>query len=75
MKRLLSLALVAVMLLTLCLVLASCEKAVCDTCGEEFFAKEKNISGMFGNDVYTCNDCIEDYNDIKEGLEDIFGDK
>ena len=73
MKRILSLALVAVMLLTLTLALTSCEKVVCDTCGEEFFAKEENISGMFGKNIYTCDDCIEDYNTIIDGIGELFG--
>lgn len=74
MKKIISLVLVAVMLLTLCFALASCgEKAVCDTCGKEFRAKDDNIKGMFGKNVYVCNDCLEDVEDIKEGIGDLFG--
>ena len=73
MKRIISFALVAAMLLTLCLALTSCEKAECNTCGEEFFAKDKNISGAFGIEIYTCNDCLEDYEKVADGLGELFG--
>ncbi len=76
MKRVISLAMILVMLLSLCLVLASCgEKVECDTCGEAFRAKDKNTSEFLGVTIYTCNDCLEDIEDIKSGLSGLFGEE
>ena len=77
MKKIISLVLVAVMLLTLCFALASCgEKVKCSICKEEFRAKDKNVTAKIGDYVtYMCDDCLESANDIKDGLEGLFGDK
>ena len=52
---------------------ASISVPECNTCGEEFFAKDKNISGAFGIEIYTCNDCLEDYEKVADGLGELFG--
>jgi len=67
MKRILSLVLLAVMLVTLALSFVACgEKAECDFCGEEYPVRKMEKDEVCGEEVYICEDCMED-------LEDAFG--
>jgi hypothetical protein len=76
MKKILSFVLVVAMTLTLCLALTSCgEKVECNTCGETFRAKEKNTKEFLGIKSYVCNDCLEDLEEAKDAIGDLFGDK
>ena len=65
MKRILSLVLLAVMLLTVCLSVTACgKKAECSLCGEEYPVRKMEMEEVFGEEVYVCEDCMEDLEDL-----------
>ena len=68
MKKVISLVLAAIMLLTLAVSLCSCEKVECDLCGEEKFKNQMTVEEVFGEEIYYCKDCQEDL----EALGDLF---
>ena len=65
MKRILSLVLLAVMLVTLCVSFVACgEKAECSLCEEEYPVRKMEKEEIFGEEVYVCEDCMEDLEDL-----------
>ncbi len=60
MKRFITLALVALMSLTL---FAGCGKFECDSCGEKKGGK-KHEAEIFGEELVLCDDCYEDINEL-----------
>lgn len=70
MKRIISIALIAVMIVTLAVSLCSCEKEECWICGEEKFAMFMEEDELFGQKFYTCKDCQKDLEELEEELED-----
>lgn len=67
MKRILSLALLAVMLVTFALSFVACgEKAECSICGEEYAVKKMHEVTEFDETYYVCEECYH-------ALEDAFG--
>ena len=64
MKKVVSIILAAIMILTLAVSLCSCEKAECDLCGEEKLVSKMTVEEVFGEKIYYCNDCKEDLEDL-----------
>ena len=64
MKRIVTLALALVMLLTLAVTFCSCEKVECVTCGEEVAKMKAEKGELFGEEYYMCPDCVGDLEDL-----------
>lgn len=74
MKRVISLVLALVLVLSLAVMICSCgEKAECDTCGEEKYVKDMTKVMELGDMVvYVCNDCQKEVDDALDGIGDLF---
>ena len=72
MKRIISLALVAIMIFALTVTLCSCEKETCTLCREEkftmFMTEKENI---LGNKYYVCKDCEKELEEAADQIKDI----
>ena len=65
MKKIVSLILVTVMLLTVAVGFTACgEKVSCSICKEEGRAGSMEKEEIFGKVIYTCKDCVEDLEKI-----------
>ena len=74
MKRVISLVLALVLVLSLAVMICSCgEKAECDTCGEEKYVKDMTKVLELGDyTVYICHDCQNEAEDAFDDLGDLF---
>ena len=69
MKKIILVVLALVMVLTL----GACGKKVeCNLCGEEVSPRKAHADEIFGKEIYICNDCYEDLEDIQEGIGNLF---
>ena len=70
MKKVICVLLLVVMLLTM---FTGCVgKFKCDLCREEKFGF-KNEGEVLGMTITYCNECKENLNELKNGLQDLFG--
>lgn len=74
MKRVISLVLALVLVLSLAVMICSCgEKAECDTCGEEKYVKDMTkVLELGGYTVYVCHDCENAVEDAFDDIGDLF---
>ena len=74
MKRVISLVLALVLVLSLAVMICSCgEKAKCDTCGEEKYVKDMTkVLEMGDYTVYICHDCENAVEDAIGDIGDLF---
>ena len=68
MKRIVTLALALVMLLTFAVTFCSCEKVKCLTCGDEIAKMKAEKGELFGEEYYMCPDCVDQAEDIADAL-------
>lgn len=68
--KVLRIAIVAVLLITMLLTLCSCGKFECATCGEEKRGK-RYTEEFFGKEIVICKDCKEAGEELMDNLEDV----